>query len=191
MKSKYSISDTNLIDEGGSSEFYLINKDLGFKQFRNKNTALAAYKRQKLLSKFDLAPKVIGVVRKIPIKFKTSWSEDFLAKELTMKSNWGYITEMAKVVSESVMSKKLKQLQNLVDDIKAKTNLKFWDCHYFNVGYVNRNGCKKLVCIDTGPESFKSDSNTWGNSTPGPKCSYCNTYITWGNFYGCPCDCDT
>jgi hypothetical protein len=45
MKSKYSISDTDLIDEGGSSEFYLINKDLGFKQFRNNIPAHSSNKQ--------------------------------------------------------------------------------------------------------------------------------------------------
>ena len=63
---KYTI-DLNRWDEGGSAEFYHIKEDknLGFKQFRNKKSANAAYNKQKLLSKFDLAPKVYGRVHKI------------------------------------------------------------------------------------------------------------------------------
>ena len=70
----------------------------------------------------------------------------------------------------------MKNIQSLVEDIREKTGLKFWDCHWYNVGLVNRNNRAKLVCIDTGKESFNGVSNAWGFADPGPKCCYCNTY---------------
>lgn len=164
---KYTI-DIDTFDEGGSAEFYNIkeNKNLGFKQFRNKKFANAAYNKQKLLSRFGLAPKVYGKVCQLMIE-----SEYYCAK-----SNWGYITEKARLVDETVMKKRLKEIQSLVESIEQKTKLKFWDCHYWNVGYVKRNNKAKLVCIDTGNESFNRDADAWCMGTPGPKCSYCNRY---------------
>ena len=57
-----------------------------------------------------------------------------------------------------------------------KTGLKFWDCHWYNVGLVKRGKVKKVVCIDTGKESFNGMANAWGYNTPGPQCGYCNEY---------------
>lgn len=167
---KYTINGESmgLCHEGGSAEFYtLLGKNtLGFKQFRNKKSATNAYTKQKLLSKFGLAPKVYGKVCKLPIK------SDYYSGI----SNWGYVTESAKLVDERVMSKRLKEIQILVENIQKKTNLKFWDCHYWNVGYIKRKNKAKLVCIDTGNESFDRECNAWGFSEPGPKCNYCNKY---------------
>ena len=156
--------------EGGSAEFYNIkeNKSLGFKQFRNKRYAIIAYNKQKLLSKLSLAPKVYGKVCQLPIPFSD------------IKTNWGFITERAKVVNEKTMGRKLKDIQKLVENIEQKTGLKFWDCHYYNIGYIKRKNKLKLVCIDTGKESFDCECNAWGNNTPGPKCDACNQFI---------CDC--
>jgi hypothetical protein len=164
-KMKYTI-DIDNFDEGGSAEFYNIkeNKNLGFKQFRNKNFANAAYDKQKILSRFGLAPKVYGKVCKLSI---SPWNGI---------SGWGYVTERAKILDEKVMKKRLKDIQNLVQTIEKKTKLKFWDCHYYNMGYVKRNNKAKLVCIDTGKESFDSMANAWGFNSPGPKCNYCNKY---------------
>ena len=165
---RYSIDIENFdpSHEGGSAEFYSINEDknLGFKQFRNKQSANSAYKKQKLLSKFGLAPKVYGQICKLPIH------------NLDWETNWGFITEKAKVLPETSMKKRLKEIQSLVENIHKKTKLKFWDCHYWNVGYVKRNNKAKLVCIDTGNESFFGYCNAWGFSEPGPKCNYCNKY---------------
>ena len=164
---RYTI-DINHFDEGGSAEFYNIkeNKNLGFKQFRNKSSAISAYSKQKLLSKFGLAPKVYGKICKLTMK----------SKFYEGLSNWGYVTEKAKIASEILMNKRLKEIQALVEDIHKKTKLKFWDCHYWNVGYIKRNNKAKLVCIDTGKESFNVIANAWGFSEPGPKCNYCNKY---------------
>lgn len=152
------------MDEGASAEFYTIhNTKFGFKQFRNKRHAISAYNRQKLLSKYHLAPKVIGDICKLPIT--THYYEE--------ESNWGFVTEKARIVDENIMKKRMGQIQKLVESIYAKTGLKFWDCHYYNVGYIKRQNKFKLVCIDTGSESFNRDANAWGMNTPGPKCGQC------------------
>jgi hypothetical protein len=159
------IDDLENYSEGGSAEFYYLknNPDLGFKQFKSKKCALDVYKRQKKLNGFDLAPKLYTDVRRL------RWSWHYA-------TGWGFVTEKAIVVEDSIMSKRLKQIQQLVDEIYKKTGWKFWDCHYYNIGYVKRPRRYKLVCIDTGTESFKSDGNAWGNPDPGPKCSYCSKY---------------
>lgn len=162
---KYKIEDPDNYSEGGSAEFYYLKNEpnLGFKQFKNKKWALDAHKRQKRLAKFDLAPKVYTSVRRL----RTSWYS---------ASGWGFITEKALILDDNIMSKRLRQIQNLVDTIYEKTGWKFWDCHYYNIGYIQRKNKKILVCIDTGSESFKCDGNAWGNPDPGPKCSYCLKY---------------
>jgi hypothetical protein len=166
---KYTV-ETQFCDEGGSVEFYCIKEDknLGFKQFKSKKAALSAYKKQKLLSKYKLAPKVIGQVCKLLFSSKTN-----------EETNWGYITEMAVLLENAVLNKNKRYIliQELVDNIYAKTRLKFWDCHYFNVGIIVRNNKKIPVCIDTGKESFDPNCNAWGfGDFPGPKCRKCDTF---------------
>lgn len=165
---KYVIKNSMPLDEGGSAEFYDISgyPKLGFKQFRNKKWAVSAWKKQKQLSKFRLAPKVLSDIIKLPIVYDYFYSE----------TNWGFITEKARLVDEKMMQKRMHEIQALVDSIHAKTGLKFWDCHYYNIGYVKRANKSKLVCIDTGSESFLRDSNAWGFGFPGPKCNYCKRY---------------
>lgn len=157
--------------EGGSAEFYLIKEDqnLGFKQFRNKKFATRAYEKQKLLSRYNLAPKIIGSICKLPIVIDS-------CPNYKLNTNWGYITERAKILDENIMARRLEDIQKLVENIERKTKLKFWDCHYYNIGYIKRKNKSKLVCIDTGNESFSPLSNAWGLSSPGPKCEYCNKY---------------
>lgn len=168
MKYTIDCDKEDCCDEGSSAEFYWIkeNKNLGFKQFRDKKYATSAYNKQKLLNRFGLAPKVYGSICKLPMK--SEWYDGM--------SGWGYITECAKVLDEKIMKKRLKEIQSLVENIHKKTKLKFWDCHYWNVGYIKRNNKAKLVCIDTGSESFDRDANAWGFNTPGPKCDFCNKY---------------
>lgn len=165
---KYSI-DEDILDEGGSAEFYSIKnrKNMGFKQFRNKQDALFAFKTQKLLNKFGLAPKIYGKVCRLSFKYKKT----------SIKTNWGFITQKVSVPHNTYKYpscvKMMKKIQELVEDIKKNTGLDFWDCHEYNVGYTKT---KRLVCIDTGAESFKEDSNAWGHENPGPKCEYCKDY---------------
>ena len=93
---KYTIQDDGFgsFEEGGCAEFYWVKEDktLGFKQFGSKKTATIAYNKQKLLSKFDLAPKVIGKITRLHYE----WGD---------KTNWGYITERAKILDEKIMKK--------------------------------------------------------------------------------------
>lgn len=165
----YTIDYSDWFEEGGYSQFYPIleDKTLGFKEFYSKTHANKAYAIQKKLSKFDLAPKVCSKVCKL--RMKDDQDSDF-----SMISDWGYVTEMAYTKNSEKTS--LRKIQKLVDDIYDRTNLKFWDCHYLNMGLVKRNRKRKLVCIDTGKESFDGDSNAWGNSNPGPRCEYCKKF---------------
>lgn len=152
-------------DEGSSAQFYRIveSRTLGFKEYGSKQRANYAYKIQKQLSSFGLAPKVYGKICKLKIK---NWDE---------LSGWGYITQ--KVRCNQRLSR--KKIQDLVDKIYAKTGLKFWDCHDYNIG-VYRD---RYLCIDTGKESFDIDCNAWGMCDPGPRCSDCNKFnckCEWG-----------
>lgn len=163
--------DASFYEEGGYAQFYSIQDSLslGFKEFRNKQKAVEAYNIQYKLSKFDFAPKVVGQVTRL-------WF-DADADCPSMLSGWGYITEKAYVSNaDNMRPHPLKSIQNLVNGIYKKTKLKFWDCHYWNVGLIERKGRPKLVCIDTGKESFDGYANAWGFANPGPKCCYCNKY---------------
>jgi len=61
----------------------------------------------------------------------------------------------------------------MIDTMRKKTKLKFWDSHYDNIG-IYRN---RLMCIDTGGESFNKECNAWGNINPGPICRKCQKII--------------
>jgi hypothetical protein len=142
-------------------------ESLVFKQFVSKKKATEALKYHKILSKYDLAPKIYSNICKLeygPCSYIS----------LDEQSSWGYVTEKATPVNHD--NKTMILLQDLVEKIQEKTKFKFWDCHWYNIGFVKRGKRKKLVCIDTGKESFTGYSNAWGNPDPGPKCSYCNTY---------------
>lgn len=170
MKKKSKYTAKFMTDEGGSSCFYILkeSKNLGFKEFDCKEKANSAYKIQVKLSKLGLSPKVYGKVCKI----------DMDCYDHIGSTGWGFITQIVKI------RKKLshKKIQQLVDNIRKKTKLSFWDCHEYNIGILN----KQYVCIDTGKESFDSLSDAWGMGTPGPFCSECNKYSCkcdyWGDF---------
>jgi len=166
----YEIDYSGWFDEGGYCQVYPIkrHKNLIFKEFRNKKKATEAYSIHKKLAKHDLAPKIHSKICKLNF-----------AKEKGVifyeSSDWGYIMECAKTCKAN-SSIKMEQIQALVNEISEKTGLKFWDCHWYNVGLVKRGKTKKVVCIDTGKESFNGLSNAWGFSNPGPQCCYCKTY---------------
>lgn len=166
----YQIDYSHWSDEGGYCQVYPIvnNPDLIFKEFRNKKHAVQSYKYQKKLEKFDLAPKIHSKV----CRLKFADDGDIIFDE---PSDWGYVMEKA-VVHHAATKISMKQIQKLVEEISEKTGLKFWDCHWYNVGLVKRGRKQKLVCIDTGKESFDGLSNAWGFADPGPKCSYCDKY---------------
>lgn len=163
--------EANSYEEGGYAQFYSIQQFpyLGFKEFRNKQKAIEAYNIQYRLSKFDFAPETIGKVTRLYFAADNDCP--------SMLSDWGYITEKAYIPKpDNTKPYSLRSIQNLVNRIYKKTKLKFWDCHYWNIGLIERRGKSKLVCIDTGKESFDGYANAWGFSNPGPKCCYCNKY---------------
>jgi hypothetical protein len=170
ISSEYTIDYSGWFEEGGYCQIYPIfgHKGWAFKEFHTKKKAEYAHKTQKRLSKYDLAPKVYsGLCR---LEFHPE--EDVYQPD---PSDWGYITELATVPNANTIIS-MRHIQNLVEKIQEKTKLKFWDCHWSNVGIVRRNGRNKVVCIDTGKESFDGCANAWGFADPGPKCSYCLRY---------------
>ena len=166
INTDYLIDYNDWTDEGGYCQVYPIKHKNGwvFKEFKNKKKAREAYRYQRLLTKHDLAPKVYSKVCKLKFNDYNSTS-----------SNWGYITELATLYDPNTKIS-MKDIQNLVENINEKTGLKFWDCHWYNVGTVKRGRKKQVVCIDTGKESFNGLSNAWGFADPGPKCGYCSRY---------------
>jgi hypothetical protein len=166
----YKIDYSDWFDEGGYCQVYPIKdkKDWIFKEFRNKKKAKESYKYNKLLAKFDLAPRIYSEV----CKLEFAPEQDIYQPE---PSDWGYITEFAKTYNPNTKIS-MQDIQLLVEEIYKKTGLQFWDCHWYNVGLVKRGRVKKLVCIDTGKESFDGESNAWANINPGPKCSFCKNY---------------
>ena len=170
INSDYLIDYSDWFDEGGYCQVYPIKdkKGLVFKEFRNKKKAQESYRYHKKLAKFDLAPKIYSTI----CKLEFAKEDDLYQPE---PSDWGYITELAKTHTANTKISML-DIQSLVDEIYSKTGLKFWDCHWYNVGLVKRGKKKKVVCIDTGKESFDPLCNAWGNENPGPKCGYCDKY---------------
>lgn len=164
-KYKIDLSDYYSIDGGYCTLFKISNEpSLGFKEFISKSRAEYARKTQLKLNKHGLAPKVFSKLCKM--RYEPLF--------LDQKSGWGYITEMANTLNKNSIP--LYKIQKLVDTIYLKTKLKFWDCHWENIGYIRVEGRKKLVCIDTGKETWEGHSNYFGNTDPGPKCSYCLRY---------------
>jgi len=166
INSKYKIDLSDFYSDNGGycTLFKLLNEpSLGFKEFISRSRANYARKIQLRLSRLNLAPKVHSKVCKIGY-------EGFFPGK---KCGWGYVTELAKTGKKNI---RLSKIQELVDTIYDRTKLKFWDCHLANLGYIIREGKKVLVCIDTGKETWNGYSNYFGNSDPGPKCSYCLKY---------------
>ena len=163
--------DTSYIDDSGSyCDFLPIKGEdhLGFKSFKLKARANDTYKIQKKLAKFNLAPQIITEVCKIPYSYDPDLLKYWTPEETV--TSWGYVTEKAMMLDIDDMP--YDKLESLVNKIRQKAGLKFWDCHWTNVGYIN----DRLVCIDTGKESFTPYCNAWGFLEPGPKCPYCNDY---------------
>jgi hypothetical protein len=167
---EYLIDYSDWFEEGGYCQLYPIKNHphLGFKEFYTKKKAASAYSIQKKLSKFDLAPKVYSKV----CKLNFAQEDDGYCPD---PSDWGYVTELAKTHAAATKIK-MQDIQHLVERIHKKTGLKFWDCHWYNVGTVKRSSKTKVVCIDTGKESFDGYANAWGFAEPGPKCCYCLKY---------------
>lgn len=166
---EYLIDYSGWSDEGGYCQVYPIKDKEGwvFKEFKNKKKAQESYSLQQKLARYDLAPQIYSKLCRLNFMIEDGYNPD-------EPSDWGYITERAYPVSHN--DKIMKDIQRLVENIHDQTGLKFWDCHWYNVGTIKRHNSKKLVCIDTGKESFNGISNAWGFANPGPKCCYCNKY---------------
>jgi hypothetical protein len=141
-------------ENGTFTTFYKLKgrKTIAFKDFESKDLAIDAMDSQKTLSNFGLAPKVYGKVRKI------DYIDDCGNKR---RSNWGYITEIARVFDErdddSYDEDMRDEIETLANEIEMWTGISFYDCHRGNVGYIKREGKEILVCIDTGAESFSGE----------------------------------
>ena len=166
--------DMSWCDSGGQSDFMPIKGEdhLGFKSFKKKTKAQESFDNQVKLSKFDLAPKVVTGICKIPYGYNLSLFKDHIPEQT--HTSWGYVTEKASLLDIDKIP--YNKIQKLVDSIKENLSMKFWDSHVDNVGYIKRGRKKILVCIDTGAESFCGYCNAWGFEEPGPKCPYCNKY---------------
>lgn len=176
MLNKNYLIDSSWHNSGGYCDFLPIknNSDLGFKSFKNKQKAIQALSNQQILAQFDLAPEPITDLCKLQYCFKEELIE-FLDPK-TLITNWGFVTERARLIDIDKEPVPYRKIQELVDRIWLCARIKFWDCHEHNVGYINRGRKKLFVCIDTGKESFEPHSNAWGYAEPGPKCCYCNRY---------------
>ena len=172
--------DTSWCDSGGYCDFMPIRgrQDLGFKSFKYKSRAKKAWSFQNILSKHNLAPKLYTGLCKIAYSYDPEVLKFWEPKYSV--TDWGFVTQKATMLETD--DQPMKKMQNLVDKIYENTSIKFWDCHWTNVGYIKYRGRNKLVCIDTGEESFQGYANAWGYEEPGPRCPYCNIYA---------CECST
>tara|TARA_Y100000385_G_scaffold52656_1_gene49852 strand:- start:1838 stop:2407 length:570 start_codon:yes stop_codon:yes gene_type:complete len=166
--------DMSWCDSGGYCDFMPIRgeNNLGFKSFKTKKRALESIDNQLKLAEFDLAPRIVTDLCKIPYSYDPELLKHWNPNETV--TSWGYVTEKAMLVD--VDDTPYNKLQSLVDNVRDKTGLKFWDCHWTNIGYIKRGRRELLVCIDTGAESFTPYCNAWGYEEPGPKCPYCDEY---------------
>jgi hypothetical protein len=137
---------------GSRSAFYVIDDKRGFKDFESQEDAEYAHYVQSKLAEHNLAPKVLSAVGKIRYRSDMELSP------------WGYITEIAEMIGcggnecccgecegdlTFIYNDKIARLSKKIDHL----GLEFMDAHIGNVGYVIRNGRRKLVCIDCGMES--------------------------------------
>lgn len=144
-------------NSGSRSSFYVIDDERGFKDFEGYDEAEYAHNVQSMLAAYDLAPKVLSDIGKI------RYRDDF---EL---SGWGYITEIAETIGcggnecscgECDYEGMAEVYNSCIEKLCKKIyvlGLEFMDAHIGNVGYVVRNGKRKLVCIDCGQESVYHD----------------------------------
>jgi hypothetical protein len=137
--------------EGCASTFYILSCGTkGFKEYDSKWKADAAHNSQTVLAEHNLAPRVYSEVGKIRKR----------GKKL---SHWGYITELADLPccagNDCDCCDRYSLEETLFDEIDTlcsdmlDVNFEFHDNHIGNVGYVERDGERILVCIDTGDES--------------------------------------
>lgn len=176
------------VDEGSRNSFYHIvgsNKKYGFKEYRNQEAALWAWRVQSAMSEYNITPKVYGDVGRIRLRGQNELSK------------WGYLTETASVVRHCRrpncccdmwssepgcnVAKRIGEIVNILDE----HYLDFHDGHLANFGIVTRNNRKIIVLIDCGVEGFGDyDRSMWGyaargmpDSYYGCECTYCRRYV--------------
>ena len=112
--------DIDWCSSGGYCEFMPIRNEptIGFKEFKFKDRALDSLKYQTILSKYDLAPKPITGLCKVPYYYDIELLRYWNPKETT--TNWGYVTEKAIMIDED-KEVPFKRIQDLVEEIKEKT----------------------------------------------------------------------
>ena len=161
------MSYVGLYDDAGSKNAFYIVKDkkinrkrVGFKEFENEQEAQFAYRVQKHLAQFDLAPMVYGDVGMIR-------RHD---GELTCH---GYLTEVARPMKEcrdedcdgecfQSECSNGTTICELVYDLNEH-GLEYNDSHKGNFGYIRRKGSWVPVVIDLGIESFTDwDEDIYG-----------------------------
>jgi len=161
------MSYVGLYDDAGSKNaFYIIkdrkigNKRLGFKEFENENEAKFAYRIQKHLAQYNLAPMTYGDVGRIRYD-----------GELT---NYGYLTEVARPMPDcyddeycdgECFESNCKNgitIMQVVSDL-YEHGLSYNDSHRGNFGFIRRNKKWIPVVIDVGIESFSDwDEDIYG-----------------------------
>jgi hypothetical protein len=139
-----------LIGWGGECNVYLTEKG-AFKEYNTKADAKSAREMQIELSYYDLAPEVYSAVKKIR-KLDGRWS------------GWGYYCEEAECFSEVYREAYLDgEIENMAFEYEKDSidyrlmgylGLEYSDFHIGNYGYIERDGDKLLVIVDTGVNSF-------------------------------------
>jgi hypothetical protein len=137
---------------GCASSFHKLKgqRGRGFKIFNSKEDAEIARNNQSELSQYNLAPYVYSQVGRVRRGDKSL-------------SGWGFITEIAELICcpgngckccdrESIMYDYENEIDNLIGNMEDY-GFYFGDSHAGNVGFVNRDGQRIMVCIDTGDES--------------------------------------
>lgn len=139
-----------IIGQGGECYVWRTNDGI-FKEYHSKSEAKEAFYWQSELARHDLAPEVYSRVKRIRINREYE-------NEL---SGWGYYTEEAETFSEEeidlynenyISKPETDDVDNMV---MALFNVEYTDFHLANYGYVQRNGRKVLVILDTTGRSFE------------------------------------
>lgn len=136
---------------GSGSECVVLKTDKGIlKCYNSKSDAQGACELQQKLSYFDLAPEVYTNARRHKVDDTTLW---------------GYYSEEAELLPECECDEVIidecwscestrEAREDIIEAIQYWTGLEYVDFHVGNFGFVNRDGKRIMVCIDTGVKGF-------------------------------------
>lgn len=134
---------------GYGSECTVFRTEKGIlKCYNSKSDAQGACDIQQQLSYFDLAPEVYTNARRHKLEEGTFW---------------GYYSEEAELLPECECDEYYKcdscdesaeARDEVIEAIQYWTGLEYTDFHAGNFGFVNRDGKRVMVCIDTGVKGF-------------------------------------